>query len=282
MKDLVVITGCSSGIGHAIAIEFAKKGYQVIAGARRLDAMKDLTSYEIEIVKLDVTSIDDVLSLKKLIETKYDGKIKYLYNNAGQPCQLPAAEVGDEDVAKCFEVNVYGCIRVTRELMDFVIKTKGTIGYTGSVAALAPIPFLSVYSASKAAIHAYADTLAFELEPFGVKVINVVTGGVKTGISDDRPLAPNTRYQGEGFKEILDKREEMKNTDSMSPKDYGLSVIRDFENSKLGTVHYYRGTSAGAVKFVARLPRFLLKKILHGLFGTGKLWSTLENMYSEA
>ncbi|CAH6721472.1 NADPH-dependent 1-acyldihydroxyacetone phosphate reductase [[Candida] jaroonii] len=262
--------------------QFAKKGYQVIAGARRPELMDDLITHGIKTVKLDVTSVDDVQSLKDLIETEYDGKVKYLFNNAGQSCQSPGAEVTDDQMVKCFEVNVYGCIRLTRELMEFIIKTKGTIGFTGSIAGISHFPFLSVYSASKAAIHAYANSLAFELEPSGVKVINVVTGAVATGISDDTPLPPDSRYQAEGIKEVLEKREEMINSDSMSPKDYGLSVIRDFENSKLGVVDYYEGKSAGLVRAMVCLPRFLMKQILVPTFGIGKLWGTLEKKYSEA
>lgn len=281
MKDLVVITGCSSGIGHAIAIEFAKKGYQVIACARRLDAMKDLTTYGIETVKLDVAKAEDIQSLKELIEFKYDGKVKYLYNNAGQACTFPGAEVRDEHVAQCFQVNVFGCISLTRELLDFVIKTKGTIGFTGSVAALIPLPFLSVYSASKAAIHAYASTLAFEVEPLGVKVINLITGGVDTKMTDERTLDTSSKYNVEGYQDVLDKRVEMRDSGAMSPQQYSLTVIRDFENSKLGTVEYYRGTKAGTVKFLlSYIPRSMLTKMFKGMFGIDKLWKTLEEKYA--
>ena len=80
---------------------------------------------------------------------------------------------------QCFEVNVFGAIRTVRELVPLIINAQGVIGFTGSVSGIIPFPFSCIYSASKAAIHQYAATLRLEMKPFGVKVINIVTGGVK-------------------------------------------------------------------------------------------------------
>lgn len=283
MSDLVVITGCSSGIGHAIALEFAKKGYKVIAGARRLDPMKDLIEYGVEIVKLDVTKMEDIQSLKDLIESKYDSKVKYLFNNAGQPCTFPAADVKDEDMKQCYEVNVFGCIRLTRELMNYIINTKGTIGFTGSVSALAPFPFSAIYSSTKAAIHSYANTLAFELEPFDVKVINIVTGGVKTNIADVRPLYPDSRYQVEGIELVMDKRREMAvRNNPMTAEEYSRKVVHDFETSKLGVVNRYRGKMASFFWFaLIFIPRFVLLRAFRKRFALTDLWATLRKLVSK-
>lgn len=280
MNDLVVITGCSSGIGHAIAIAFAKKGYKVIAGARRLGPMEDLVDYGVEIVKLDVTKMEDIQSLKTLIETKYDSKVKYLFNNAGQPCTFPAADVKDEDMIQCYDVNVFGCIRLTRELMDYIINTKGTIGFTGSVSALEPFPFSAIYSSTKAAIHAYANTLAFEMEPFDVKVINIVTGGVKTNIADVRPLYPDSRYQADGIEEVMDRRREMAvRNNPITAEEYSAKVVNDFETSRIGVVNRYRGKMASVFWFALLfIPRFLVLIAFRRRFALDQLWQTLRNV----
>lgn len=151
MSRTVVITGASSGIGFATAKEFSLKGYNVIAGARRLEPMKDLEPYGVRIVTLDVTSNESVKKLAKLIETDYEGQVKYLFNNAGGACTTVSFETPDEKAEKCYQVNVLGHIRVTRELIPYLIKSKGTIGFTGSVAGISPLPMSSIYSSSKAA-----------------------------------------------------------------------------------------------------------------------------------
>ncbi|CUM67276.1 uncharacterized protein PRCAT00004969001 [Priceomyces carsonii] len=108
MNKVVLITGCSSGIGHATAIEFALKGYKVIAGARRLERMKDLEHYGVKIISLDVTSQLDVEELKKLIENEYYGRLDILYNNAGQGCAEPGIEASDELVRQCMKLMSLG------------------------------------------------------------------------------------------------------------------------------------------------------------------------------
>lgn len=279
--DLVVVTGCSSGIGFEAAKAFALKGYKVIAGARRLGPMKELESYGIKIIELDVTSIESVKKLAKLIESEYDGKLKYLYNNAGQPCTFPAIDVTDEAAKQCYEVNVLGQIRMTREMIPYIIKTKGTIGFTGLVSGLFPFPFSSIYSSTKAAIHAFANTLAFELEPFNVKVINIVTGGVKTNIADTRPLPSGSLYEAEGIEEVLTKRREMAvRNQPMEPAEYSRRVVKDFENSSIGKVNVYRGAKATFLRFFQYFPRFIILLGFRRQFGMNKLFEVLKQKFS--
>lgn len=280
----VVITGCSVGIGHATAIEFAKRGYKVIAGARRLELMKDLeTDYGIKIIKLDVTSTEDIAELKKLIETEYNGEVKYLYNNAGQSCTFPAVDVKDEDVFQCYDVNVFGAIRMTRALIPYIIKTKGTIGFTGSLSGLHPVPFSSIYSSSKAAIHLFASVLGFELEPMDVKVINIITGAVKTDIADERPLYPDSIYQVDGMEEVIAKRRIMAKTSKpISPEAYAKKVVTDFENSKIGKINYCRGSFASFMYWVQYLPRFIPINIFKRRFQMDHLFKVLKEKYSKS
>lgn len=281
MGQLVVVTGCSSGIGFATAKLFALKGYKVIAGARRLGPMKELEMYGVHIVELDVTSIESVKKLAKLIETEYNGELKYLFNNAGQPCTFPALDVTDEAAKQCYEVNVLGQIRMTRELTPYIIKTKGTIGFTGLVSGILPFPFSSIYSSTKAAIHSYANTLAFELEPFEVKVINVITGGVKTNIADTRPLPKGSLYETEGIDELLQKRREMAvRNKPLEPEEYGKRVIKDFETSSIGKVDVYRGSKASILYWVLHFPRMIILYIFRKQFGLNKLFTVLRQKYS--
>lgn len=281
-KGTVVVTGCSSGIGYSSAIEFATRGYDVIAGARRLEPMKSLeTEYGIKIIELDVTSVESVAKLTKLIESEYDSKVKFLYNNAGQPCTFPGIDVTDEAVKQCYEVNVFGAIRMTRELSRFIINDKGTIGFTGSVSGILPFPFASIYSSTKAAIHSYADTLALELEPFNVKVINIVTGGVKTNIADVRPLPSTSLYQSEGIEEVLDRRRQMAARNKpMSAEEYSRRVVDDFVYSQIGRVNYYEGAKADILKWLSRFPRFIIIRVFKKNFDLNNLYDSIRRKFT--
>ena len=194
-QKTALVTGASSGIGHATVIELANRGYKVFAAARRLEPMKDLESeHGAVILKVDVLSPESVLEAKKILSKETDGYLDILFNNAGQSCTYPAIDCKDEWFKQCYEVNVFGQMRVTRELAPLVINAKGVIAFTGSVAALIPLPFNSIYSSSKAAIHLYASILNLEMKPFGVEVINIVTGSVKTSFGDDGSLPENSYY----------------------------------------------------------------------------------------
>lgn len=282
MGKVALITGCSSGIGHATAKEFALKGYKVIAAARRLEPMEDLISYGVKIVSLDVTSQQSVAEMKKLIEIEYNGQLDILFNNAGQPCSFPAIDVTDDQVKQCYEVNVFGPIRLTRELIPFLIDSKGTVGFTGSVSGLIPFPFSSIYSSTKAAIHAFASTLAFELEPFGVKVNNFITGGVATNIADKRSSNEGSYYAVEGIEELLDRRRAMAaRNNPMLAEEYARRIIYDFEHLKIGKVDYYRGSKATIIGILQYLPRFIIIRGLIRFFGMQKVFSVIRKLYAK-
>ena len=104
-------------------------------------------------------------------------------NNAGVSYVMPALDVKVPDAKKIFDVNVFAIMRLCQVFAPLLIKSKGTIVMVGSLAGVIPYVFGSVYNASKAALHAYANTLRVELAPFDVKVITLVTGGVKSNIS---------------------------------------------------------------------------------------------------
>ena len=132
---------------------------------------------------LEVTSADSIEESKRIVAEKTGGSLDYLVNNAGRNYSMPALDVDFEEVRSVFDTNVVSVMRISKAFSPLLIQAKGTIINIGSVAALIPYVFGSVYNASKAALHAYSDTLRVELAPFDVKVMVVVTGGVKSNIS---------------------------------------------------------------------------------------------------
>ncbi|GMF03765.1 unnamed protein product [Ambrosiozyma monospora] len=177
-------------------------------------------------------------------------KLDVLYNNAGQSCTFPAIDVPDSAMQQCFEVNVYGPIRLTKRFSPLVIAAQGTIVFTGSIAGLGPFPWSSVYGATKAAIHQFASCLALEMEPFNVRVLNVITGAVKTDIADKRSIPSDSVYMSteEGRKIIAYRQKMAVNSSPMSPEAYAAAVVKKIENHDLLKIDYYNGSYSWATE----------------------------------
>lgn len=288
MSKVAVITGGSSGIGKAVSIELCHKGYKVYAAARTLQGIEhiqeDYPGLQLIPYELDITSIESIKKfkdfLRKELPLNNEGKPKLdvLYNNAGQSCTFPALDVTPEVLEQCFQVNVFGHINMSRELSEFVINGKGTILFTGSLAGIISFPFGSVYSATKAAIHAYARGLHLELSPFGVRVINVITGGVATNISDTRPLPIGSIYDFKEGKEAFNYRQNMvKHNLPMSPTCYAKQMVEIIINKKKDPVDIYRGSQAWMVSWIAFLiPYWLLEWGLKRKFKLNRLFEALQ------
>ncbi|KAK0514798.1 hypothetical protein JMJ35_002177 [Cladonia borealis] len=183
-KKTVLITGCSpGGIGHKLAKAFHSRGLHVFATARNEKALADLTAVGIEALSLEVTSPEAILEVKRHVSERTGGSLDYLVNNAGRNYTVPALDIDFDEVLNVFDTNIISVMRLCQAFGPLIIQAKGTIIQIGSVAADLPYVFGSVYNASKAALHAYSNTLRVELAPFDVKVTVVVTGGVKSNIS---------------------------------------------------------------------------------------------------
>ncbi|XP_075482777.1 short-chain dehydrogenase ptmH-like [Primulina tabacum] len=185
-KQVTIITGCSSGgIGHALALEFAARYCQVVATARSLASMSDLQSDpRFFLQELDVTSDESVRRALSAVIEKF-GRVDIVVNNAGMLCVGPLAEVPLSSIEQTFNTNVYGSLRLIQAVVPHMAsRKKGKIVNFGSVTVLAPTPWAGVYTSSKAAIHALSDSLRLELRAFGIDVITVVPGAVKSNIGN--------------------------------------------------------------------------------------------------
>ncbi|KAM7261634.1 hypothetical protein ACFE04_020711 [Oxalis oulophora] len=192
-KAVVLITGCSEGgIGHALGREFAAKDCRVVATARSLKSMADLEhDPRFFLQELDVLSEESVKNVVTKVVDKF-GKIDVLVNNAGVLCVAPLAEVPLSAVENSFNTNVFGTMRMVQAVVPHMVSRKqGKIVNIGSVTAMAPGPWAGVYTATKAAIHSLTDSLRLELRHFGINVINVVPGAVRSNIGNSATSAYN-------------------------------------------------------------------------------------------
>ncbi|CAN4106491.1 unnamed protein product [Withania somnifera] len=185
-KEVVLITGCSNGgIGHELAGAFAAKNCLVVATARSLTSMSDfLNDPRFFLQELNVLSEQSVTHVLTNVLEKF-GRIDILVNNAGLQCVGPLAELPLSSIQHAFNTNVFGPIRLIQSVVPHMASRKrGKIVNVGSCSALAPGPWAGAYSASKAAVHSFTDTLRLELKPFGIDVITVVPGAVTSRIGD--------------------------------------------------------------------------------------------------
>ena len=180
-QPVVLITGCASGIGHALAQAFHAQGHRVCATARRLDALAPLAQQGMLTRQLDVTSATDIDAL--LAGLAAEGlHVDTLVNNAGYGAMGPLLDVPAETWRQQFEVNVFAPMALIRAVLPgMVARHAGRIVNISSVSGVLPTPFAGTYCASKAALNALSDTLRMEVAPFGVQVVTVQPGGIASG-----------------------------------------------------------------------------------------------------
>jgi short-subunit dehydrogenase len=175
----VLITGCSSGIGRALADVCKQAGYQVWATARKPADVAELAAAGFCAVQLDV---NDGLGLGQLAERLKDelGGLDVLINNAGYGAMGPLLDGGVEAMRKQFETNVFSLIGVTRAMFPLLRQNKGLVVNIGSISSLLHTPFAGTYCASKSAVDALSNALRMELAPFGIEVMQVQPGAIQS------------------------------------------------------------------------------------------------------
>lgn len=181
LKKVVLITGCSSGIGMELSKLFIKNGYITYGIARR-----EVTLSGLRYVKGDVTSFDSAkVVVKKVIEEQ--GQIDILINNAGMGISGPIEYAGEEETKNIFNVNFYGAWHMIKAVLPFMReKQSGNIINISSFASFTAIPFQAFYSASKAALDSLSVALRSEVKDFNIKVATIHPGDVQTGFTGAR------------------------------------------------------------------------------------------------
>ncbi|KAI9668287.1 MAG: hypothetical protein M1821_001107 [Bathelium mastoideum] len=270
-RKTVLITGCSSGIGHALAREFHSKGLRVFATARKADTISDLQQLGIEPLSLEVDKPASIAALKTEVERLTAGRgLDCLVNNAGRNYTVPALDIDFDEVHEVFEVDVFAVMRMCQTFAPLVIKAKGTIVQIGSLAGIMPYVFGSVYNAAKAALHQYSNTLRVELAPFDVKVITIVTGGVTSKISRTQRQLPEGSFYLPISEEYA-RRQSHSQESGFSNEKYAASVVRQVLKRNPPR-WYWEGHGASLVKFVSSwFPEWFLDWYFYRLFNLWKL-----------
>ena len=186
----ILITGGSAGIGLAFALKFVELGNEVIVTGRRqamLDGVK--AKYpKLHTIQSDVADPAQIAALAARVKADFP-KLDVLMNNAGimiyKNLKVPAADPAG--IMAEMNINVGGVIGMTSAFIGILTANKGAVINVSSALAFVPLPSAPIYSATKAAIHSYTQSLRFQLEETGVEVIELMPPAVKTGLTGDLP-----------------------------------------------------------------------------------------------
>jgi NAD(P)-dependent dehydrogenase (short-subunit alcohol dehydrogenase family) len=194
----VLITGCSSGIGRATAERLASRGYTVYATARRIETIADLEGRGCRVLALDVTDDD---SMQAAVGTVVDeqGAVGALVNNAGYSQSGAVEEVPMAEVRRQFETNVFGLVRMCQLVLPGMRgQGHGRIVNVSSMGANFTFPGGGLYHATKYAVEAISDALRFEVKGFGIDVVIVQPGIIRTGFAGTASDAIHRATPAEG------------------------------------------------------------------------------------
>jgi NAD(P)-dependent dehydrogenase (short-subunit alcohol dehydrogenase family) len=183
-QAVVLITGCSSGIGRALADAFKAAGYQVWACARKAEDVAALQTAGFVGVQLDVNQAPEVAQLVSRLQDEA-GRLDVLINNAGYGAMGPLLDGGVEGMRQQFETNVFSLVGLTQACFPLLRSSRGLVVNIGSVSGVLVTPFAGAYCASKAAVHALSDALRLEVAPFGIRVMEVQPGAIASSFGSN-------------------------------------------------------------------------------------------------
>jgi 1-acylglycerone phosphate reductase len=255
-KRTVLITGCSDGgMGAALALAFHKAGFHVYATARTPSKMEHIASLGIDTLTLDVQSESSIAAAVTKLSS-----LDILVNNAGSQFLMPIADVSIHEAKKLFDLNVWSHIAVTQAFLPLLLDSpNGIIVNQTSVGAVTALPFQAVYNSSKAALAMLSDTLRLELQPFGIKVVDLRTGVVRTNLiknlqEGQLPSLPKGSIY-EPAKDVVEKalRQEGFEGQGMPAEQWAQAVVNDLMKKNPPAV-IWRGESAWLTRIASVLP----------------------------
>jgi NAD(P)-dependent dehydrogenase (short-subunit alcohol dehydrogenase family) len=196
-KSVTLVTGSSSGIGFETALLLARNGFHTYASMRNLEKAKDLTqitskeNLPLQVIQLNVDDDKSVKDAIYKIENE-QGRIDVVVNNAGYLLIGPLEELSIEEFKEQFETNFFGAIRVIKEVLPIMRRQRaGTIVNISSLAGRIGLPLNSPYVSSKFALEGLSESMAYEIEQFGIKVVLVEPGYIKTNVANSFKTGKN-------------------------------------------------------------------------------------------
>ena len=274
-REIVVVSGASTGIGAATARELARRGLHVLAGVRRNPDADALRATNIEPIMLDITNEAEIAALvKRINEDPEQRTLRALVNNAGVGVNAPVEVLPLPEWRKLFDVNLFGHVAMMQALLPALIKSQGTVVNISSVGGKVAMATYGPYGGAKFALEAISDALRREVEPLGVKVVVIEPGAVTTEMlgrvadTGERVIGEmNTEQRGRyaALMQAVIAQAKAAIPNGVPAKEAGR-VIVDAIGSKRPRARYTVGRDAA---IVVRLTRLLSDRRLDSLLARG-------------
>jgi short-subunit dehydrogenase len=270
MKTTVLITGATAGIGRYLAIDLARREHRVIATGRDEKALEALRAEEarVETVRLDVTDQASIDDARAVVDAMTQGQgIDVLINNAGYGLPGAVEDLSIPDLRREFETNVFGLVAVTKAFLPRMRERRsGRIINMSSAAGRVTFPLFGAYHASKWAIEALSDALRSEVAPFGVKVVLIEPGPIKSEFAErsrremEKVKVPGSVY--ERAYEAVTAYKLQKNVHAPGPECVARAVRHAITSSHPRARYVMPLTSRLLVKVFPFLPAWLWDRIV--------------------
>ena len=256
-QNIALVTGSSSGIGFETALLLARNGFNTYASVRNLGKSKNITQLAnreklpLQVVQLDV---NDDRSVKEAIDKVVENqRIDVLVNNAGYGLLGALEDLSIEETKAQFETNFFGVVRVTQQVLPIMRKqNNGTIVNVSSVGGRIGIPGLSAYHSTKIALEGLSESISYELEPFGIRVVLIEPGVIRTNIMNSSVLAKKAQDPKSPYFSSIQQLERsfksaMENTSASSPPEEVAKVVLQAVTSQSPKLRYAVGNDASSL-----------------------------------
>jgi len=277
MSKTILITGATSGIGRHAALHLAKRGHRVFAtgrnGAQLALLADEAKGHALETLELDVTSARSIAAAKAEVDRRTDGRgVDVLINNAGYGLWAPMELVTDDDLRKQFDTNVFGLMAVTRAFVPAMRdRGDGRVLNVSSVGGRITLPFGGAYNATKYALESMSDALRLELAPFGVRVVLIEPGLIRTEFAA-RTMGLLAKYREEpsAYTGVLDKARDMeKQLDGLNvgPEHISRAITRAVEARRPSARYVAPWRTYAALWFMKAMPTSFVDWVLRRASG---------------
>lgn len=276
--NIVLITGCSSGIGRALCEEYLAQGFLVYASARNIRSLEDFPQNDKLIkIALDVNNASSIHNAIAHIKQDHD-HLDVLVNNAGYAAMGPLIDMPVEDLRAQFETNVFAPMELTKACLPLLMATNSNdnnssnnaqVVNIGSVSGITPTPFSGAYCATKAALHALSDAQRMELKPFGIDVITVQPGAIQSKFGDNSLANVLQRITPESLfaplKDAIKARATASQDNPTPASEFAKILVAQLSNNPKSVIRI--GNGSFALPLLKRwLPESILDKILSKKF----------------
>ncbi|WP_115708998.1 SDR family NAD(P)-dependent oxidoreductase [Legionella sainthelensi] len=261
-EKIILITGCSSGIGFDAAFALKKRGHRVIGSCRKEEDVEKLLSIGLEAVQLDVSDSSSIRNAFAKVLAKTEGRIDVLINNAGYGQAGALEDITREVLRTQFETNVFGLVELTNLAIPVMRKQgHGRIINISSILGIISMPFRGAYNASKYAVEGISDTLRLELQSSGIDVITVEPGPIESRFRDNcvdsslNYIEKQHSYFSKQYERMLEEFKQKKSA----------SIFTKQPDAVIKKLHHAIESKRPKAKYPVTIPSYLmilLKRIL--------------------